>query len=100
MRSGTHQQRRGSVLQSRRSRTARRLNAIGGNGAALRLAGSTAEGMAMRLGRILAVAAVLLCGAADIPAKTVNVSVGGYTTSGGNYYGGSTESPVLMFNPA
>ncbi|HSE13341.1 MAG TPA: plastocyanin/azurin family copper-binding protein [Rudaea sp.] len=54
----------------------------------------------MRLGRILAVAAVLLCGAADIPAKTVNVSVGGYTTSGGNYYGGSTESPVLMFNPA
>jgi plastocyanin len=54
----------------------------------------------MRCGRILAVAAVLLCGLADVSAKTVNVSVGGYTTSGGDpYYGGGTNYPVLMFNP-
>jgi len=52
----------------------------------------------MRCGRILAVAAILLCGVAN--AANVNVSVGGSeTTGGGGYYGGGTTTPVLMFDP-
>ena len=54
----------------------------------------------MRLTIKFALALTLCFGFADAFAKNVNVSVGGYTTSGGDYYGGSTNSPVLMFNPA
>jgi plastocyanin len=50
--------------------------------------------------RTVAAALILLFGGATALARTVNVSVGGYT-SGGDYggYGGS-DTPVLMFNPA
>jgi plastocyanin len=53
----------------------------------------------MRIIGIVAVALLLACGATDTFAKAWNVSVGGYTTGGGDYYGGSTTSPVLMFDP-
>jgi plastocyanin len=53
----------------------------------------------MRILATIAVVSVLACGSAHVLAKDWNVSVGGYTMSGGDYYGGGTTSPTLAFNP-
>jgi plastocyanin len=57
------------------------------------------EGNQMRFSSLMAVALVGLCGSAGVHAANVNVSVGGYTMGGGDYYGGSTETPVYKFSP-
>jgi plastocyanin len=48
----------------------------------------------------MAVATLLACGMAEASAKDWTVSVGGYTTGGGDYYGGGTNTPTLLFNPS
>ena len=53
----------------------------------------------MRILATIAVVSVLACGTANVFAKDWNVSVGGYTMSGGSYYGGGTTSPTLAFDP-
>jgi plastocyanin len=54
----------------------------------------------MRSATTIALALILAAGCAGALAKTVNVSVGGYTSGGdGGYGGGGTDTPILMFNP-
>jgi plastocyanin len=54
----------------------------------------------MRILATIAVVSVLACAATDVFAKDWNVSVGGYTMGGGDYYGGGTTTPTLQFNPS
>ena len=54
----------------------------------------------MRMLATLVVASLLACGMTNVSAKAWNVSVGGYTSGGGDYYGGTTNTPTLMFNPS
>ena len=54
-----------------------------------------------RFSTLMAVALVGMCASAGVlAANTVNVNVGGYTMSGGDYYGGGTETPVYAFSPS
>src|ERR1700756_5409756 len=49
---------------------------------------------------IHAVALLLAFAGADAIGATKTVNVGGYTTGGGDYYGGGTDTPVYAFNPS
>ena len=53
----------------------------------------------MQIIGILALLAMLACGTLQAAPQNHTLYVGGYTTSGGGYYGGESTDPVLAFSP-